>query len=164
MLKIILALMQCSKLPAHAAVAAVSDNDGEDRMLADKRRQTYLDPIFCHTINPRAAPNVTLGGRIVALIASSLMAIGSPPTAYSKSKFVALGPAAALPAKPIRVVGLTTPQEPACEKQTWPYIHQRCLRTEAKPRAVDASLGTGDGAALSPLTATGNVVVPQPVR
>jgi hypothetical protein len=127
----------------------------------DGRRRLSLDPIFDHSGDPRVAASVTLAGVLFVLIAGTVLALDLPlkltpqfPTRIST--------AAAPTSAPVRVVGTTPSAGVSCERQTWPYIDQRCLvRTEAKPRTDDTPAAAQGSAKLSPMTATAPVVLGQ---
>lgn len=125
----------------------------------DNRRRISLDPIFSHSGDIRVAASVTLVGVLFALIAGAVLALELP--LKLSPLFPARTSTAAAPASgPVRVVGTTASLGVACEQQTWPYTDQHCLiHTEANPRAEATPVATQSSDKLSPMTATGPVVV-----
>jgi hypothetical protein len=129
-------------------------------MRDDCCRHIYLDPIFCHTSNPRVATSATLAGMALALVTGALLALSSPLTPYSQRPQTAAGGSMAglPPPGSIRVVGITQRPQMPCEQQTWPYIGQHCLvRANANPRIDATPSPAQDRTKLSPLTATSAV-------
>jgi hypothetical protein len=129
-------------------------------MRDDCCRQLYLDPIFCHTSNPRVATSATLAAIVVALGTGALFALSSPLTPYSQRPQTAAGGSMAElpPPGSIRVVGITQRPQMPCEQQTWPYIDQHCLvRANANLRIDATPSPAQDRTKLSPLTATSAV-------
>lgn len=129
-------------------------------MRDDCCRHIYLDPIFCHTSNPRVATSATLAGMALALVTGALLALSSSLTPYSQRPQTAAGGSMAglPPPGSIRVVGITQRPQMPCEQQTWPYIDQHCLvRANANPRIDATPSPAQDRTKLSPLTATSAV-------
>jgi len=129
-------------------------------MQDDRCRQIYLDPIFCHTSDPRVAASATLASMVAVLVAGTLLALSSPPKPYLLRPQIATRGSMAVSPPPgsIRVVGITQRPQLPCEQQTWPYIDQHCLvPAKANPRTDAMPSPAQDTAKLSPLTATAAV-------
>ena len=128
-------------------------------MRDDSCHKVYLDPIFCHTSDPRFTAGAALASTLVVLLTGALLTFSSPLKLSSLPQIATRGSMAVSPlTKSIRFVGVTQRPEMPCEQQTWPYIDQHCLvPVKGNPQTTTTPSPAQDDSKLSPLTATGAV-------